>query len=312
MMPSWIQSLNIALIILSNTVSPVKGAAIEGGFRKPENSPQKKERLRIKNTPCDQGITIFGSCPTQVDGGGESNEEPPQEEEDNREPSSPPHTPCSQGITIFGPCPTQTNEETVEDAIDEAPTCNPLDSSFNLQRQSNELIGFDRSKYLNKFNKQSSPEQKLPSYLELARHYPRGRVEEVKQRIGGRVNADWIENTCAIRMSRAFNYASEETLIEFVPPRSTISGDDGHWYYYRVNDFINHMKSNFGLPSVTAAGDGTLSTILPFQGKRGVIVFQVSTWSDATGHITLWNGNTCIVNDCYFEQATSVMLWETP
>jgi hypothetical protein len=49
--------------------------------------------------------------------------------------------------------------------------------------------------------------RKLPTFDHLVKHYPHGDSETVKQIIGGKVDADWIENTCAIRMSRALNYS---------------------------------------------------------------------------------------------------------
>jgi hypothetical protein len=36
-------------------------------------------------------------------------------------------------------------------------------------------------------------------------------------------------------------------------------------------------------------------------GKNGVILFEVSGWSDAAGHATLWNGTTCY-DHCYFNE----------
>lgn len=42
-------------------------------------------------------------------------------------------------------------------------------------------------------------------------------------------------------------------------------------------------------------------------GKKGIIVFDVS-FSDATGHADLWNGEKCAYND-YFDRASKVYLW---
>ena len=38
-------------------------------------------------------------------------------------------------------------------------------------------------------------------------------------------------------------------------------------------------------------------------GKRGIIVFEVSSWSDASGHVDLWNGSKVVGSD-YGEQAS--------
>ncbi|MCA8364030.1 type VI secretion system amidase effector protein Tae4 [Burkholderia contaminans] len=36
-------------------------------------------------------------------------------------------------------------------------------------------------------------------------------------------------------------------------------------------------------------------------GRQGVILFEVSGWSDAQGHATLFNGRTCY-DHCYFNE----------
>ncbi len=47
----------------------------------------------------------------------------------------------------------------------------------------------------------------LPDFKKLWDAYPTGAAPDVKTQIGGRVDADWVANTCAIRLSRALNYA---------------------------------------------------------------------------------------------------------
>lgn len=39
----------------------------------------------------------------------------------------------------------------------------------------------------------------------------------------------------------------------------------------------------------------------PLIGKKGIILFVVSGWPDATGHATLWNGSACY-DHCYFNE----------
>jgi hypothetical protein len=36
-------------------------------------------------------------------------------------------------------------------------------------------------------------------------------------------------------------------------------------------------------------------------GKKGVILFEVSSWSDPQGHATLFNGQSCY-DHCYFNE----------
>lgn len=44
-------------------------------------------------------------------------------------------------------------------------------------------------------------------------------------------------------------------------------------------------------------------------GKKGIIVFVVSGWSDATGHADLWDGSACVGSD-YGDKASQIFFWE--
>lgn len=52
-----------------------------------------------------------------------------------------------------------------------------------------------------------------------------------------------------------------------------------------------------------------------FKGLKGILVFSVTGWGDATGHVTLWNGSDC-GDHCYFVHdqpsvsTTLVQFWE--
>jgi hypothetical protein len=91
-------------------------------------------------------------------------------------------------------------------------------------------------------------------------------------------------NTCAVRMSYIHG--------------QTVSGADGRKYFFRVRDLIGFLKQQWGKAEVVkypASGGGTLV------GKKGVILFEVSGWSDAQGHATLFNGHSCY-DHCYFNE----------
>ena len=143
-------------------------------------------------------------------------------------------------------------------------------------------------------------------------------ADEAKHIIGGRAESDRITNTCVLRLSRAFNYSGN--LI----PRSrndeilTIKGGDGLNYALRVREFTRYMKRKYGAPAVdyTYAGASDEDVAIAaeneaptdFRGKQGVIIFDVDGWTDATGHVDLWNGTTCR-HAGYFNRASRVMLW---
>jgi hypothetical protein len=52
---------------------------------------------------------------------------------------------------------------------------------------------------------------------------------------------------------------------------------------------MTYLEQTFGKP------DKTVKSPKPsdFAGMKGIIVVKGHGWSDAVGHITLWNGTTC-------------------
>jgi hypothetical protein len=150
---------------------------------------------------------------------------------------------------------------------------------------------------------------KLSKFKTMWDEYPLGTSEEVKERIGGGVNVEWITNTCVIRVSRSLNYAG------FKIPGSregfyTLKGGDGYRYAIRVREFKPYLRAMYGAPAVSHSyedeGGPVPASLL---GRQGIICFDVKGWADATGHFDLWDGERCINHD-YFERASKVHLWE--
>ncbi|WP_229410052.1 type VI secretion system amidase effector protein Tae4 [Massilia timonae] len=78
----------------------------------------------------------------------------------------------------------------------------------------------------------------------------------------------------------------------------TVSGADGRRYFFRVRDLIGFLTQRWGKAEVVkypVSGGGTLA------GKTGVILFEVSGWSNAQGHATLFDGRSCY-DHCYFNE----------
>lgn len=140
--------------------------------------------------------------------------------------------------------------------------------------------------------------------------YGDGSVPSVGKKIGGKVQ-DNIElgvkdpkagftNACAIRMSYSLNYSGTS-----IPKGAwkTVSGGDKKHYIYRVADLTKYLAQTFGKP------DKTVKNPKPsdFANLKGILVFGVQ-WSDATGHVTLWNGSTCS-DHCYFPVAAEASIW---
>ncbi len=145
----------------------------------------------------------------------------------------------------------------------------------------------------------------LPPFDLLWANYPDDRdPEALKRRIGGRVDMPWLTNTCTIRMSHAFNQAGAP-IPRRHPSISTVQGGDGLWYAFRVREFVRWLEREYERADVT----GTSKQ--PFLGLRGIIVFEVDGWTDATGHLDMWNGATTRHGE-YWAQAKAVRLWLCP
>lgn len=150
----------------------------------------------------------------------------------------------------------------------------------------------------------------------LWKAYPTGDSKSVKKLIGGAVNADWITNTCAVRLSRCLNTDPNLKLpvtMNFPDKRwpeklTTVKGGDGMRFCFRVAEMLKYLQVKLGNPQIKLNKKRGDAMPPEFKGKKGIIVFYDCGWSDATGHIDLWNGETCAGNK-YFEPAKQLYLW---
>jgi hypothetical protein len=153
----------------------------------------------------------------------------------------------------------------------------------------------------------------------MEKHYPASGVKTpvlYDQMIGGRFKDLYqhnaYKNTCAVRMSYALNRSGLK--LGTAPSKGgNIVGGDGYLYWIRVSDLKPYLIKRFKgadeelkLPAIPAAliGDsGAMSTQFKERVKlakawldakladrKGIVVFDVSGWGDASGHFTLWNG----------------------
>lgn len=151
--------------------------------------------------------------------------------------------------------------------------------------------------------------------------YPRGSVQDVLEMIGHPTQT-WIKNTCAIRVSYAMNHsgvpqfrldrslaATQRGRIEYISHGRTPSAPQPppNAYIFRVTELANYMLQKYGKPQVWAKK--TDNPRAAVHGKKGIILFVVSGWSDATGHFDVWNGQDPAGSE-YFDKASDVFLWE--
>jgi hypothetical protein len=95
-------------------------------------------------------------------------------------------------------------------------------------------------------------------------------------------------NTCASRLSVAFNKGGSpiSAAIAGAVGAATVTAADGTKIIFRVTEFRKYLLHILGNPTI----DDTSPYNDVFLGRRGIIAFTVN-WSDASGHIALWNGN---------------------
>jgi len=136
----------------------------------------------------------------------------------------------------------------------------------------------------------------LTAWLAAQRVYnPGDPADRVAQLAGGDVarfirGKVWI-NTCAVRMSYILNSSGVQ-----IPPLQgkTEQGSAGLNYFYRVRDIISFLQSQWG-PSETIPYPLAQTLV----SRKGIILFTVQGWSNASGHATLFDGSTCY-DHCYF------------
>jgi hypothetical protein len=155
--------------------------------------------------------------------------------------------------------------------------------------------------------------RKLTNFDQMWSNYPNPGEgsDAAKATIGGAVNTPIVNNTCVARISRSMNYSGHRIPAN-VPGLWTLRGADKLNYALRVQEMRRYLKRIYGRPNVAQTfpePGGPVSEA--FAGAQGIICFVVTTWSDATGHFDLWNGERCIHSN-YFHEAASVELWTVP
>jgi len=119
-------------------------------------------------------------------------------------------------------------------------------------------------------------------------------VADVGKLIGGRVKdnieSGVFQNACPIRMSYVLNQTG--CPIRKSPGCATVTGGDGKQYIFRVNDVMSYLEHEFGRPDRTASSPEERD----FRDLKGIIVVKGHGWSNARGHVTLWDGSVCSDN----------------
>lgn len=133
-----------------------------------------------------------------------------------------------------------------------------------------------------------------------------GSLDHVGQHIGGRVGLNIesgiFQNACALRMSFVLNTSGVRISAA---AGATVSDNNGFLYLYRIRDLTEYLRKTFGPPDITLSNTNDAR----LENKKGILIFEVPIWNNATGHATLWNGYQCS-DRCYFSQSSRILFWE--
>ena len=121
-------------------------------------------------------------------------------------------------------------------------------------------------------------------------------------------------NTCAIRLSRAFNYGG--AAIKAKAGVVMEKGPDGNRYIYRAAEFVEYLRAEYGKPDVTQAGKTAADLTAAISGKPGVLFFRLTKENgkgkavhlSGYGHADVWDGAAIWYNDVLWK-TWEVTLW---
>jgi len=159
--------------------------------------------------------------------------------------------------------------------------------------------------------------KKLSAWSELLKNFPNKEAMEVFTEIGGKVKLNYdigvFNNACATRISRALNHSLGEHKIPYFKTKNATgedviqvsSGGKKLWYIFRVKALVEYLTKTYGTPKNIQTGNYKQA----LKGKKGIIVFEVSGWSDASGHADLWDGVKVVGSD-YGSKASKIVFWE--
>lgn len=66
------------------------------------------------------------------------------------------------------------------------------------------------------------------------------------------------------------------------------------WYLFRVREMMAFLERTFGKPDLKICKEPKPSD---FAGRRGIIATNGHGWSNARGHVTLWDGSLGVCSD---------------
>lgn len=100
-------------------------------------------------------------------------------------------------------------------------------------------------------------------------------------------------------------YALNYSGIPIIPgPWKTVSGEDKKLYIYQVSGLKQFLLFTFGNANEVIKNPKPTD----LHNVKGILIFTVTVWLDASGHATLWDGRSCS-DHCYFPIASEASIW---
>lgn len=159
--------------------------------------------------------------------------------------------------------------------------------------------------------------EKLPSSSVLKGNYPALSAPLAFKQKGGKVELNYdigvFENACTTLDSKVLNESGGLHKIPFFKALGSngkleaqvSSGKNKNWYIFRVKILIKHLSESYGSPETFTPSEYTQK----IKGQKGIIIYEVNGWSNATGHADLWNGSSCVYQG-YGDVSHKVYFWE--
>ncbi len=157
----------------------------------------------------------------------------------------------------------------------------------------------------------------MASFTNLKNNYFNGSKEQLFELLGGGwpdlINNDTYDNTCAIRMSRAWLESGYEIPSKFASMDGNHKDGNGRSILIRVPTYEMLLQDKFGRISwgmSKVPGDEFDLSVIP--NKTGIILYRADFDDGAYGHVDLWDRYQHIGQ---FEQLNvnisyAISLWE--
>jgi len=170
----------------------------------------------------------------------------------------------------------------------------------------------------------------LPTFSSVNQHFPRDPnnpvygmpSSQVYKLVGGNMYTQNIngnpnyQNACAIRVSRALNYAGQSVPVFFNDSgqQKSEKGSDTKNYILTAEAMLAYMIKAYPSPTYSYTGNDLKSVYNEIKGKNGIyiIIPKVRSELGASGHADLFYTNDCLVGGCHLglPSGGSVYFWE--